>query len=565
MSTKVLAKEYKQLTIKDPLPGIGIELPDEDNLTVWDVSVQIDISGTIIEFLVRIQFHETDYPAKAPVVGFAVPFGYQDLDHGAEFVQTGDGPLSGGVCICNSAFGGFFRAVHDDWAASGTGYSPAGGFKSVVLNIQSILTDVISELDISSRNLLIKRLQKFKDAKIWTIPDIPISIDNKSTNDLADDLPVDLIDGVLETNITSLSVNNIMQVLCEEKKAQLLKLLTKHFSPLPDLVCWYNHNELAIDNEEIFGYLLNCQKNPHNNNMNITTDGYITSYSAYTSMHKSNNIVTVSNVPATHFIPIFVHNDHYKRDQWQQCLRIHLTSIMTNKSLTDACIYVFSSLINTLLVEMFQSHTDKTASCRTFQALLNIWRTFYQIVFSIPDVQNTIIKKLDNFINNENERHKSNTPDIGHLMVLASLFSYKDNMFKAIFYETMLRTMMWNHRKGCNINNVQAVFQVTKITRNIVFFHRLFHEIIVGNKSMEDSIKNLDKTCCECPELMEKMMVKWKLYNDKISHWNSYLNIIRYPENSKFEILDTSQKYNWFQKLSYKASQLRGYHDTRSR
>ena len=64
---------------------------------------------------------------------------------------------------------------------------------------------------------------------------------------------------------------------------------------------------------------------------------------------------------------------------------------------------------------------------------------------------------------------------------------------------------------------------------------------------------------------MEKMMVKWKLYNDKISNWNSYLNIIRYPENSKFEILDTSQKNNWFQKLSYKASQLHGYHDARTR
>ena len=136
-STKTLTKQLKLLT-KNSLPGVGIQLADEDKLTVWDLLVQVEVKGEIIDFPVRIEFHKTDYPAKAPAVGFAVSFGYYQTGQGAEFEQTG-GSLEGGVCICNSAFGGFYRAVHDDWTASGTGYSPASGIEPVILNIQCIL------------------------------------------------------------------------------------------------------------------------------------------------------------------------------------------------------------------------------------------------------------------------------------------------------------------------------------------------------------------------------------------------------------------------------------------
>ena len=119
--------------------------------------------------------------------------------------------------------------------------------------------------------------------------------------------------------------------------------------------------------------------------------------------------------------------------------------------------------------------------------------------------------------------------------------------------------------KKCDINNLQAVFQVTEVSRNIIFFPRLFHEVIIGERSIEDSIKILDKTYCECPELMENMMTKWKLYNDEVKDWKSYLDIIRYPEDGKSKILDTSIGCNWFTKLSNEALQLDGYHDKRPR
>ena len=69
------------------MPGVGIQLADEDKLTVWDWFKSV--KGEVIDFPVRIEFHELDYPAKAPAVGFAVSFGYYQTGQGAEFEQTG--------------------------------------------------------------------------------------------------------------------------------------------------------------------------------------------------------------------------------------------------------------------------------------------------------------------------------------------------------------------------------------------------------------------------------------------------------------------------------------------
>ena len=299
-STKTLNKQLRSLT-KNPLPGVAFQLADDDKLTVWDLLVQVEVKQIIIDFPVRIEFHETDYPAKAPAVGFAVSFGYYQTGQGAEFEQTG-GSLEGGVCICNSAFGGFYRAVHDDLAASGTGYSPAGGLEPVILNIQCILGDTISLLTPSERQSFDLRLQRFKDRGVWNTPDIdsiaiPLNESNSKSDEILDtdaDASIDEITQQLEEqtlsssqkDIASLSAEQIIALTSDETKKELLVLLKNHFKiPLPDIRCWFNMEEIS-NPKEVFGFLINIktQWNRGKVGYTVTMDGHWTSFSSYNTM-----------------------------------------------------------------------------------------------------------------------------------------------------------------------------------------------------------------------------------------------------------------------------------------
>jgi hypothetical protein len=92
---------------------------------------------------------------------------------------------------------------------------------------------------------------------------------------------------------------------------------------------------------------------------------------------------------------------------------------------------------------MFKPDTDKSVSCRLFETLLNIWRTFYELFINIKEVHNTVTKKLDDFVTTKLSRHKSYTPDMGSLMVLASCSFNNDKLFKTISHQTQLMSPLY--------------------------------------------------------------------------------------------------------------------------
>ena len=87
---------------------------------------------------------------------------------------------------------------------------------------------------------------------------------------------------------------------------------------------------------------------------------------------------------------------------------------------------------------------------------------------------------------------------------------------------------------------------------------------MVFNSSInKDVINKLDESCCQCPELLEIMLQKFKEYKSSVKNWNQYLEAINYPVEKRDIILYDSPTNNWFLQLKKKSESIQGYYFSR--
>ena len=156
----------------------------------------------------------------------------------------------------------------------------------------------------------------------------------------------------LPKDIASLSAEQIIALTSDETKKELLVLLTNHFKiPLPEIRCWFKMEEIS-NPKEVFGFLINVKTEWNRGKVGytVTTDGHWTSFSAFNTMKSQGKVVTAGNGPASHFWPMFVHQDHHARADWMSALRVNLENIhgINGKGLDFNCVDIFSSLVNQL-------------------------------------------------------------------------------------------------------------------------------------------------------------------------------------------------------------------------
>merc|ERR1712216_952265 len=89
----------------------------------------------------------------------------------------------------------------------------------------------------------------------------------------------------------------------------------------------------------------------------------------------------------------------------------------------DACIIeVFPRLINQMIVEVMKPDAAKSAAIATFEAMCNFWRTLRWLVDTRPTLLTRVGALLSKFVSDEVNRHKDNTPDLGVVLVLFTVF-----------------------------------------------------------------------------------------------------------------------------------------------
>jgi len=101
-----------------------------------------------------------------------------------------------------------------------------------------------------------------------------------------------------------------------------------------------------------------------------------------------------------------------------------------------------------------------------------------------PAVAELAQKRVDNFIHKDSARHKNETPDLGKLLVMASLCPNLDwkKFMNIMFKESCRRRVLWYLKTSGNLANIdieddvycQKVFEETEVSRGVVAFQVAF-------------------------------------------------------------------------------------------
>merc|ERR1719486_426937 len=90
-----------------------------------------------------------DYPQSAPNIGFSFEFRYRG---GAEYTMP-DGRLKGKKVICLDVLGNF-QSYHTEWKDSvGSGWSPAYTVTTLLVQLQSVLCDLGTQMSQRERDV----------------------------------------------------------------------------------------------------------------------------------------------------------------------------------------------------------------------------------------------------------------------------------------------------------------------------------------------------------------------------------------------------------------------------
>lgn len=162
----------------------------------------------------------------------------------------------------------------------------------------------------------------------------------------------------------------------------------------------------------------------------------------------------------THFLPAFLHSEEHvnrQKDKWRKAAIQNIESLCRDDpnmrisilvhsgsayeswfrvnfyptrvsipysppdkprfgDLNEKILWIFPRVLNGLLVDLFDEKVKKTAAIAYFEALVNFWRTFRQLVMDDNSLQKMLVDRLQDFVRRPAARHKDNTPDVGMIL-----------------------------------------------------------------------------------------------------------------------------------------------------
>jgi ubiquitin-protein ligase len=498
-ATKRVIKDHNALR-KQPLAGIAA-VPREENVNVWDAGILVEVPQLPATLMhVGIEF-TNEYPFMPPNAGFGVLF---SSSHYGASDTIPSGPLSGMHTVCLNIVGNFSN-IHTEWATTkGEGWSPSLSASTLLVNLQYLITSSIAEYPHKAKKLhadceAYLRSHKLPEAIMALLHDKTGDVEKKEEDGKMEKVET-------EQQPPAAAVVAVVPEVDAAKEAERRRLDA-------EITCWYSCIHYS---EGILGFGVKIE--PQGRKKVLSTDGEYISYDAYLT-EGLRQFVNKDSFDL--FLPIWINQQHTElNERWlptmMRCIQQFQCAVGMGQQQT--IIFVFCDLMNTMTVKMMDQRSDTKASLKIFSSIVNIWRCFYFLSFHIREVRTTILTTVQQFISDPKTRRKETTPNVGWLLSMASILhkglELDWNAFMIAFEEeTALRRVMWWQKDHVDLNDPQATYRASNISRKNSLFQCLFQQVVVegtAGGTLDETLERMDRSGCRMVEEMETLLASWK-------------------------------------------------------
>lgn len=561
MVLKRIQKDLASL-MKEPVINAAAS-PSNSDLSFWDAVIRVPITHdkqSHVDLHFNILF-PSDYPLSAPSIGFTIDFPYS---LGASYVKD-DGPLKGKLVLCLDLLGNFDH-VHTEWKQNvGSGWSPSYSVSSLLLNLQTILTELDQTLDQKSRDKLVEQTECYYRVNPEKHLLVSTAATAKATK-IASALTKEGLQLAKDLNIDNCA--DKLQKLVDYEASLLARSTEKSLNitskPMIDtnIVCYTSGVNYT---EDVLGYGLSVVRKGRQ--VNISTPAELLSLGAYESGVR----VSTNKQSFTYFLPAFINKNHAEQSaKWKATLRNTIVKIgkevynNPEEELAKSVYEIFSRLINTLVLEMMKqpdmyeiyfgdsARLNKSPSIAYFEAVCSFWRTFYWISESslLPGLKPNASMMITKFIDSEDQRLKGACSDVGAMLAAFTVFqrsvSGNSAFVDSYLDEVFLRCVMWWNKSIGKARGVtsQEVFAATKVSRDITLFQLMFLKHVIGDDP-QITAEQLDETNGKAPQVLEKFQQALKKSQQNVVTWRSFLEMTGCTETLLMGI--TKDEEQWVQ------------------
>jgi len=526
---KRILSDLKHLQ-EEPIP-LAAAAPADDDLSLWNGIIGTQMEVTHIGF-VTVPLHflidfPCDYPSSAPKIGFSFEFEYRG---GASYVQQ-DGRLKGKKVICLDVLGNF-DFVHTEWKQTvGSGWSPAYTVTTLLLQLQSVLSDLGMQMSQRERDTTYQSAVRFCEKNPRAILEI---LDEDEVRELRERQRSEqrllklCRNEELAKRVRSFQEKVKLPQSDFETMLELMQLVQSEGQPAekrqevdPNIRCWSTGK---LYTEALLGVGISREKK------NLGTAAELISKEAFDGGLRQNTDKSTFEF----FLPVWINEAHAAgRSQWQHELVKQVRSIALRafevEDENDAILEVFPRLINQMIVEMMRPDAPKSAAIATFEALCNFWRTFRWLVDTKAALRNKVAKRIIDFVKDESFRHKDRCPDLGALLVhFTVLQGYdscpsREDFLTPYADENSLRWVMWWQRVNTPPQGA-PVFQATQVSREILMFQMLVIDLVLSD--IPETLQQMEATNCKLPDRLERLQSSWRERKTSVKDWSAYFRCI---------------------------------------
>ncbi|CAE7263204.1 UBC6 [Symbiodinium natans] len=525
---------------EEPIPLAAAAPCSDADLSLWNgvIGTQMEVThlGCVTVPLHFLIDFPCDYPLSAPNIGFSFEFQYRG---GASYVQP-DGRLKGKLVICLDVLGNFGH-VHTEWKSTvGSGWSPAYTVTTLMIQLQSVLCDLGTQMTQQERDKTYQSAVRFCEKNPRAV--LPI-LDEDEIYELrrkqqvqqqlrricrGDDALVERVSkiarraGLVEREGQLDSFLELLSDVASTASGSCSASETESVAKIDKNICCWSTGKLYT--EALLGVGVSRERK------NLGTAGELLSKEAFDGGLRQNT----NKSPFEFFLPVWINEAHAAGStQWREELRKQVLqigrSVFEAGNEDAAAMEVFPRLINQMIVEMMRPDSDKSAAIATFEALCNFWRTFRWLVDTREGLRNKVANTLTRFVKEESFRHKDHSPDLGALLVLFTVMQgypacpARDDFISTYADENSLRWVMWWQRSGTPPDG-GAVFQATKVSREILMFQMAVVDIVIGD--VAKTLSDMEETNCKLPERLEHLQAEWRKRKESVGDWTAYYNCI---------------------------------------
>eukprot|EP00434_Breviolum_minutum_P033586 symbB.v1.2.029722.t2/scaffold3287.1/size59763/9 len=537
---------------EEPIP-LAAAAPCSDDLSLWNGIIGTQMEVTHLGF-VTVPLHfliefPCDYPASAPRIGFSFEFEYRG---GAEYIQQ-EGRLKGKKVICLDVLGNF-DFVHTEWKQTvGSGWSPAYTVTTLLVQLQSVLSDLGMKMSQKERDVTyqsaVRFCEKNPDAILEILDEDEVRELQRSRrsqqrvvklcrNDTALAAKVNDFAQRLGFSDKETDMEDFLELLSEVSKGSSSASETSEVAVDSNICCWSTGK---LYTEAMLGVGIRREKK------NLGTAAELLSKEAFDGGLRQNTDLKFVTSPQPKqvqlqkdkstfefFLPVWINYAHAAGQQTWQSVLMKQVKIIAKMAFDvadeeEAILEVFPRLINQMIVEMMKPDASKSAAIATFEALCNFWRTFRWLVDTRVKLRKMVATRLMGFVKEENNRHKDQCPDLGALLVLFTVLQgdascpKREDFLNHYVDENSLRWVMWWQRSGTKPEGV-PVFQATQVSREILMFQMTVIEVVIGD--VPKTLQEMELSNCKMPERLERLQQEWRQRKASVNNWGAYFKCL---------------------------------------